>query len=77
MTPDTWKPFLMVLRKNKKLKKVNLSWNYLVEHESTSRWAMSQKIKNDKKKGRRKKKMRIPINIDLLTEDEQKIYYRK
>ena len=77
LTPETWKPFLTVLRKNRKLKTVNLSWNFLVEHESNSRWALRKQIMEDKKRGNRKKKMRIPIKIDLLTEDERKLYNRK
>lgn len=76
LAPETWKPFLEVLKKNRKLKTVNLSWNFIVEHEPRSMFALKKQMKLDKRNAMRKTKKRIPININLLTEDEQKLHYR-
>ena len=40
-------------------------------------FALKKQMKLDKRNAMRKTKKRIPININLLTEDEQKIHYRK
>jgi hypothetical protein len=74
---EAWRPFLKLLRENRRLKSVNMSWNDIVPRHSSSRWAYQKQILEDRKNAKKKRKLKIDINISKLTEDERRLYHRE